>query len=142
VILQEQLRKAGAEVRLTPIEFNVWLDRARTGKFDAVIGAWQIDLPPTGLRELWGSAGVGGSNYGRYTSPAFDSLIARAAGATDLIEARRLWHQAVDAVNQDAPAVWLFSPTMLAGLNRRIEHVTIRPDEWWATLWMWTAGRR
>jgi peptide/nickel transport system substrate-binding protein len=142
VILQEQLRKAGVEVRLTPIEFNVWLDRARAGRYDAIIGAWQIDLPPSGLRELWGSAGIGGSNYGRYTSPTFDSLIARAGSATDRTEARRLWHQAIDTINQDAPAVWLFTPTMLAGLSRRIEHVTIRPDEWWATLWTWKAGRR
>jgi peptide/nickel transport system substrate-binding protein len=142
VILQDQLRKAGVEIKLTPIELNVWLDRARTGRFDALIGAWQIDLPPSGLRELWGSADIGASNYDRYASPVFDSLIARAGAVSDPTVARRLWHQAIDTINQDAPAVWLFSPTMFAGLSRRIENVTIRPDEWWATLWTWRAGRR
>ena len=142
VILQAQLRKVGVELRITPIELNVWLDRARTGRFDAMLGGWQIDLPPSGLRELWGSAGIGGSNYDRYASPTFDSLIARAGAATDPVAARRLWHQAIDTINQDAPAIWLFSPTMFAGLSRRVANVTIRPDEWWATLWTWQAGRR
>jgi peptide/nickel transport system substrate-binding protein len=142
VILQEQLRRVGVELKITPIELNVWLDRARAGRFDAMIGGWQIDLPPSGLRELWGSAGIGGSNYSHYVNPAFDSLITRAGAVTDPIEARRLWHEAIDVINQDAPAVWLFSPTMFAGLSRRLENVTIRPDEWWATLWTWRAGRR
>jgi peptide/nickel transport system substrate-binding protein len=142
VILQAQLRQIGVELKITPIELNVLLDRARTGRFDAIIGGWQVDLSPSGLRELWGSAGIGGSNYGRYVNPTFDSLVARAGAAGNPAAARRLWHQAIDVINQDAPAVWLFSPTMFAGLSRRIENVTIRPDEWWATLWTWRAERR
>lgn len=141
VILQEQYRRVGVEVRLVPLEFNVWLDRARAGRFDAIMGAWQIDLSPTGLRELWGSDGIGGSNYGAYTSAAFDSLVAQAALTADPAVGRALWHRAIRVINDDAPAVWLFSPKTLAGVNRRVGNVTLRPDEWWATLWTWTAGR-
>lgn len=142
VILQEQYRRVGVEVTLVPLEFNVWMDRARTGRFDAVLGAWQIDLPPAAMRELWGSGGVGASNYGSYQNPVFDSLVDLAAGAEVRDQARALWHRAITVINDDAPAVWLFSPKTVAGVDRRLENVTLRPDEWWATLWTWRAGRR
>jgi peptide/nickel transport system substrate-binding protein len=142
VILQEQYRRAGVEVRLVPLEFNVWMDRARAGRFDAMLGAWQVDLSPAGLRELWGSQGIGSSNYGAYASAPFDSLVARATVTADPTASRGLWHEAIQVINDDAPAVWLFSPKTLAGVDRRLENVTLRPDEWWATLWTWRAGRR
>lgn len=142
VILQEQYRLRGIDLRLQPLEFNVWMDRARTGQFDAILGAWQIDLPPGGMRELWGSTGIGGSNYGAYRSAAFDSLVAAAIAAPDRAHARGLWHEAIAAINRDAPAVWLMSPKTVAGVSTRLENVTLRPDEWWATLWTWKAGRR
>ena len=141
VILQEQYRRVGVEVQVVPLEFNVWIDRAREGRFDAIIGAWQINLPPAGVRELWGGGGVGGSNYGAYASPVFDSLVAVATVTADRNAALGLWHDAIRTINDDAPAVWLFSPKTIAGVNRRLENVTLRPDEWWATLWTWRAGR-
>jgi peptide/nickel transport system substrate-binding protein len=142
VILQEQYRLRGIDLRLLPLEFNVWMDRARTGQFDAILGAWQIDLPPGGMRELWGSMGIGGSNYGAYRSAAFDSLVAAAIATPDRERARGLWHEALAVINADAPAVWLMSPRTVAGVSTRLENVTLRPDEWWATLWTWKAGRR
>jgi peptide/nickel transport system substrate-binding protein len=142
VILQEQYRRAGVDVRLVPLELNVWMDRARAGRFDALMGAWQVDLSPAGLRELWGSEGIGGSNYGAYASGPFDSLVTLASATADPAASRGLWHQAIRVINDDAPAVWLFSPKTLAGVDGRLENVTLRPDEWWATLWTWRAGRR
>jgi peptide/nickel transport system substrate-binding protein len=142
VILQEQYRLRGIDLRLQPLEFNVWMDRARSGHFDAIIGAWQIDLPPGGMRELWGREGIGGSNYGAYASPVFDSLVALAVATADRDRARGLWHEAIATINGDAPAVWLMSPKTVAGVSTRLENVTLRPDEWWATLWTWRAGRR
>jgi peptide/nickel transport system substrate-binding protein len=142
VILQEQYRRVGVEVRLAPLEMNVWMDRARTGQSDAYIGGWQIDLPPGGMRELWGSGGIGGSNYGGYSSPRFDSLVARAVATVARTPADSLWHEAIATINDDAPAIWLFSPKTVAGVDRRLDNVTLRPDEWWATLWTWRGGRR
>jgi peptide/nickel transport system substrate-binding protein len=142
VIMQQQLSRLGVDMQLAPMELNALLERARAGRFDAMIGAWQISLVPTGLRELWTSAGVGAANFGSYTSAAFDSTVERAAAAGDLGAARRLWHDALTIINDDAPAVWLFAPSTVAAAHRRLENVRVRPDEWWAELWTWSAGRK
>jgi peptide/nickel transport system substrate-binding protein len=142
VIMQEQLRRLGVDMRLTPMEPNALLERARAGRFDAMIGGWQISLGPTTLRELWSSGAIGTSNFGSYAQPAFDARVEEAAAATDLAAARRLWHEAISIINDDAPAVWLFAPFTIAGAHRRLDNVTVRPDEWWATMWTWSAGRR
>jgi peptide/nickel transport system substrate-binding protein len=142
VIVQEQLRRIGVDLRLAPMELNALLERARAGRFDAMIGAWQISLVPTGIRELWTSAGVGTANYGWYAEPRFDATVDEAAAATDVGAARRLWHEALGIINDDAPAVWLFAPSTVAGASSRVGNIRIRPDEWWAFLDSWTAGRR
>jgi peptide/nickel transport system substrate-binding protein len=142
VIMQEQLRRIGVDLQLTPMELNALLERARAGRFDAMIGAWQISLVPTGIRELWTSAGVGTANFGSYAEPAFDAKVEEAAAATDARAARRLWHEAISMINEDAPAVWLLAPSTVAGASRRLEDVRIRPDEWWSFLESWSAGRR
>jgi peptide/nickel transport system substrate-binding protein len=142
VIMQEQLRKIGVDMKLVPLEPNTIIERGQSGRFEAMIGAWQISLLPTGIRELWTSQGVGASNYGGYAEPAFDAKVEEAVNASDPAEARRLWHEALRIINEDAPAVWLFAPNVLAGASSRVEDIQIRPDEWWAFLDSWSAGRR
>jgi peptide/nickel transport system substrate-binding protein len=142
VIMQEQLRRLGVDLQLVPMELNALLERARAGRFDAMIGAWQIALVPTGLRELWTSAGVGTANFGSYASPEFDAKVEDAAAENDLGRARALWHEAIGIINEDAPAVWLFAPNTVAAANQRVGNITVRPDEWWTSLWTWSAGRR
>lgn len=139
VILQEQLRRIGVAVELRSLEFNTFLERLETGRFDMGIGAWSVDPPPVAMRALWTSAGLGGDNHGRYANPVFDSLVDLAAGIRDKSAARTVWNQALDVINEDAPAVWLMVPTAVAGIHERFENVTIRPDLWAATLWQWRA---
>ncbi|MCH7876434.1 MAG: hypothetical protein IH965_14225 [Gemmatimonadetes bacterium] len=138
VILQEQLRHLGATVELEPVEFNTFVARLADGQFDAAIGAWSVDPPPVAMWQYWSREGIGGSNHGRYASALFDSLVSRAAAIEDQAEARAAWDEAIQVINEDAPAVWLLTPSFLAGVHRRFRNVTLRPDLWAATLWTWT----
>jgi hypothetical protein len=40
-------------------------------------------------------------------------------------------------MNDDAPAVWLYSPNLVAAVHRRVADVQIRPDSWWALVRTW-----
>src|SRR5881296_1923082 len=137
-LLQETFRTIGAEVQLDEVDLGLFSERARTGRFDAVLYTWNTDPTPSScIPQTWTQAGLGRSNHGRCVNPAFDRLADRAVGAMNSAEARRLWRTAIEVLNQDAPAIFLFAPDAVAGAHRRITDVTIRPDSWLALLRTW-----
>src|SRR5437899_375538 len=137
-LLQETFRTIGADVQLDEVDLGLFSERARTGRFDAVLYTWNTDpTPSSSIPQTWTQAGLGRSNHGRYVNPAFDRLADRAVGAMNRAEARRLWRTAIEVLNQDAPAIFLFAPDAVAAAHRRITDVTIRPDSWRPLLRTW-----
>jgi peptide/nickel transport system substrate-binding protein len=53
-------------------------------------------------------------------------------------EARAHYRAAYQTIVDDAPAIWLFEPPNLAGVNARLQIGTIRPDAWWLSLPNWS----
>lgn len=137
VILQEQLKQLGVDIRITELEFNLFQNRMSGRKFRAALHAWGEDPSPAGIQQTFTSEGIGKSNYQAYSNPRFDRLVQDAVNATDAALARAKWREAYAVINDDAPGIWLFAPTQPAAIHRRFENVTIRPDQWSATLWTW-----
>jgi peptide/nickel transport system substrate-binding protein len=140
-VLQETWRLAGARVTVTAVDFPVFQQRLGEGRFDAYIGAWLDEPSPRGIDEQWTAAGVGGQNFGGYTSPAFDAAFARAAEATSVPAARTLWREALDTLNADAPALFLYAPANVAAASRRITGFAIDPYSWLSGLTEWSLTR-
>jgi ABC-type transport system substrate-binding protein len=131
----------GAAVTVTAVDFPVFQERLGAGEFDTYIGAW-LDEPSTrGLTEQWTRAGWGALNYGHYANPAFDALLRRAGHARGPEEAGSLYREAMDTLNADAPAIFLYAPANVAVVARRVEGVEIDPYSWISGLRRWTAGR-
>jgi peptide/nickel transport system substrate-binding protein len=141
VALQAMWQAVGAAVTVTAVDFPVFQGRLAQGEFDTYIGAWLDEPSPRGLADQWTRAGWGALNYGHYADPAFDALFARAARARTLADARRLYREAMDTLNADAPAVFLYAPANVAVISRRIEGVNIDPYSWLSGLRQWKAGR-
>jgi len=137
VTIQAQLQRVGIEVQINELEFNTFQDRVGSRQFDAMMAAWQTSPSPRGIQPLWTSAGIGGQNFGSYSSARFDSLVAVAIASTDPLIEANAWQQAFNQVNEDAPAIWLHVPVMTAGVHTRYESVSIRPNSWLATLREW-----
>jgi peptide/nickel transport system substrate-binding protein len=136
-IIQEQLRRIGVEVRITELDFNAFLDQAQSRHFDVAFGSYGGDISPASIAEVWGSGAVGSFNWGQYVSPAVDRMLVAAGNASSLADAQSRWHEAVRAIVEDAPAIWVYAPLTAAGVHTRFENVTIRPDQWASTLWTW-----
>lgn len=138
-LLQEQFRTIGVDVQLDEVDFSLFNERARAGRFDALINVWTTDpSPSSGFPQTWTRAGLGRSNYGHYDNPAVDQLVDRAvvsAGNRD--QAHRAWRAAIETLNQDAPAVFLFATENVAAVHKRVADVQIRPDSWLALLRAW-----
>ena len=62
---------------------------------------------------------MGRVNYGHYANPAFDALFSR-AGRADVARAQALYRQAMDTLNADAPALFLYAPVEHAVVSRRL----------------------
>jgi len=140
--LQAMWRVVGARVSVTTVDFPVFQQRLREGKFDSYIGAWLDEPSPRGLADQWTRAGWQGLNYGHYGNPTFDALFNQAAASTDPDAARRLYRRAMDALNADAPAVFLYTPTNTAAVSRRLEGVEIDPYSWLGDLPGWGVRAR
>lgn len=145
LLIQEQLRQAGVKVTIEKLEFAAMIDRARTHHFDAVMGGLTTSPAPAGLNQVWtsGAARSGGLNYGRYESRAFDAQVDSAISAGAKGAAKAHYRAAYQIIVDDAPAIWLYEPPILAGANARLRLGTLRPDAWWATIpaWSVTAGK-
>ena len=140
VQLQEAWRKLGAEVTVTAVDFAVFQERLGQGRFDSYIGAWLDEPTPRGLGDQWSKAGWGAINYGHYANPTFDELLARAGREPDVTKASRLYHEAMGTLNDDAPAIFLYSPSNVAVAARRMENVDIDPYSWASGLRTWRAA--
>jgi ABC-type transport system substrate-binding protein len=131
----------GAAVTVTAVDFSVFQERLGAGDFDSYIGAWLDEPIPRGMADQWSRSGWGGLNYGHYANPAFDALLRRATQTEGKDEAGRLYREAIDTLNADAPAVFLYAPANSAVVARRLEGVEIDPYSWLSGLRRWSAGR-
>lgn len=140
--LQQAWKALGVEVTITAVDFPVFNERLAAGQFESYIGAWLDEPSPRGLADQWARSGWSQLNFGHYDNPVFDSLLAGAAAAPDTAAAAPLYRAALDTLNADAPALFLYAPVQVAGVASRVEGVTINPYSWLSDLPTWTAGPR
>jgi peptide/nickel transport system substrate-binding protein len=142
LVIQEAWRKAGINATVTTVDFPVFQERLAKGRFDSYIGAYLDEPTPRGLVDQWTRSGWGALNYGHYANPAFDSLLTRASRESDVAAARQKWHNAMDTLNADAPAIFLYALSNTAAVQRRLEDVKIDPYSWLSGLADWKVNSR
>jgi len=138
VILQDELKRIGVDMQIQPLEFTVMEQRTQAGDFDAAFVSRTIDPSPASLLQWWSPGAA--ANIGRFADTGFQALTAAAMRARTRAEAAPLWHEALGRLNDDAAAIFLFSPRNNAAVSTRLDHVTIRPDSWLATVTDWRVG--
>jgi peptide/nickel transport system substrate-binding protein len=137
LIIQEAWRKAGMEATVTTVDFPVFQERLAKGRFDSYIGAYLDEPTPRGLVDQWTRAGWAAVNYGHYSNPVFDSLVSAASREADVGAAKGKWREAMDTLNADAPAIFLYALSNTAAVGRRLEGVKIDPYSWLSGLSEW-----
>ncbi|HEY2378901.1 MAG TPA: peptide ABC transporter substrate-binding protein [Gemmatimonadaceae bacterium] len=140
VLIQEQLRHVGAEVDLDQLQMNVVGKKMLDRSFDAMLIGESTDPSPSGYKQQWGSSGVppAGQNYTGYSNPTYDALLDSAVATFDISKQRALMRRAFQLQIDDAPGIWLYDPTTIAGLQKRIHPTVLRADSWSAHLADWT----
>ncbi len=139
--LQEAWRRVGVRVSVSAVDFPVFQERLGARRFDTYIGAWLDEPSARGIADQWTRAGWDALNYGRYANRAFDSLFRRATVQQQPAAARQLYTEAMDTLNADAPAIFLYNPGNAAAVSHRLEGVTINPYSWLSGLPGWRLRR-
>ena len=141
ILLQDMLKQAGARVVLEHMDFATMMARTQAHDFDAAFEAMILDPTPSGIRQEWSTtaANAGGpSNTGYYSNPAFDLTIDSAVATMDAKVAIAQYRRAYGMIIADAPAVWLYESSGVAGMTTNVHPAPMRADKWWVHLADWT----
>jgi peptide/nickel transport system substrate-binding protein len=136
LLIQEQLRQIGIKLELLQLEFPVWSERRNAGNFDIDFTATNQDPSPSGLNQGWTCKG--GTNVAKYCNPRVDSLIDQAVLGRD--DPRQAWAAVLRQIEADAPATFLYAPTLVYAVKRSLRNVTITPASSWQMLRKWSVG--
>ena len=141
VLLQEAFRQVGVRTTVDLLEYTTVGARLDKKDFETTLGVWQTDPSPGGIRQTWGTEGSraqDGSNMGSYENRTFDALVDSALMQTDAAKEREYFRRAFQIILDDAPAMFLYEPRIMAGAHKRIMPATMRADGWWSHLAEWT----
>lgn len=136
VFLQEQLKQAGIDMTIQTLEPNAWGSRVfGSRRFDSYFGSWLQDPSPGSVTESWTTAGLDAGNAGGYANSDVDRLVQSARSEFDPAVAKEIWKEAIELINNDAPAIWIYGGVVTVGIHDRFENVSFPWDEWWKNLW-------
>jgi peptide/nickel transport system substrate-binding protein len=111
-LFAQQVKPLGVTVQVVPTD-DLGATTTR-GDYDIIVFAWvATPFPYAGAVQLWVTGQ--GSNFGRYSNPDVDRLIAVAASTTDETLARETLNQADRRMTKDAYVLPLYQkPTFIA----------------------------
>ncbi len=109
-VLQQQLGKAGIELRLRSYDWGTFFADIKGGRFQLYSLMWVGIKTPDIFRYAFHSASLPpeGANRGRYVDDALDRLLARAEAAPDIDSQARHWHAIQRHLHEQLPYIPLW----------------------------------
>ena len=141
VLIQSQLKRAGVRVEIDKMEYQAFADRQASRKFDATLGAWHMGASAAATKEGWTTAAsrrADGRNYGAYENALFDALLDSAMKDLSPTRSAALYQRAYQTIIDDAPAIWLYEPKLVIGIQKRLVTNGMSPGSWWSGLGTWS----
>ena len=126
-VLQAMAKEAGFIVKLQTAEANAQVASARAGQYDATVVIWSGRPDPDGNAAIWLQCD-GFLNWGKYCNPAFDALLAKARGVTDMAQRQAAYRQVVDLYLHDRPHIVLYHARWLWALSDKVSGFVPTPD--------------
>ncbi|HUW60043.1 MAG TPA: peptide-binding protein [Candidatus Bathyarchaeia archaeon] len=140
-VYQEELKRAGIQMSIRPLEWATFTDRLHTRNFDAAPLSWAsttvINNDPY---QIWHSSQIEkGSNYGRFVNEEADKIIE--AGRLEFDRDKRIkrYYRLQEIIHEEQPYTLLFNGVNLVAVDKRFRNVRLYkrgvvPREWWVPL--------
>ncbi len=123
-IVQSQLGAVGVKVKLVNIEAAQITDTYAKKTYDMVLfggGNYAVDSSAVNVITACAMQYPNGGNNEYFCDPKLDALMAQANGTTDAAARTDLYHQAAVEENAQADIMWLYDPSGLWGVNKRVK---------------------
>jgi peptide/nickel transport system substrate-binding protein len=134
---QEELRKAGVVLEISPIEWKAYMERVRRHDFDAGALFMQQVGPHSDLYFQFHSSQIDdGQNYAAYSNPRADKLLAAIRCEMDATRRRAMSLELQKILADDMAVIPLFSLEDPGIVARRVHGVYAsalwyQPRDWW-----------
>jgi len=139
-LIQESLRRAGIDMKLSRLEFAQLIEHVDDWKFDASLQGWSLDLNGDPY-QIWHSSQADlkkSSNFIGYKNPTVDKLIE--AGRLEYDDEKRavIYRQLHRIIHDDYPVSFLINTRLILIVSNRFQNVkTFAPrpcfdiTTWW-----------
>jgi peptide/nickel transport system substrate-binding protein len=139
ILLQDAFRRVGAAVKIDESDIASYIAKQNAHGYDTELFTFGTDPSVGGFKQSWSTAGIAkdGANYAAYSNPVVDALLDSATASFDPARTKSYARHAFETIIEDAPAIWLYEPPTVLGLNKRIHGTTMRADGYWSGLADW-----
>lgn len=126
-LFQAQLKEVGIDVQIQVLEFGALLKAGEQNDFDALSLGWSGRIDPDGnIEPIFQTKGA--FNYGKYSSPDVDNLVAQARLVADQGQRKAIYQQLTKKINDDVAYIFTrFTPTGYAAGNY-VKGFEVTPD--------------
>jgi peptide/nickel transport system substrate-binding protein len=145
-VLQNQLRRAGADVQIRIMEFQTMLQNHRNREFEAVFTNWVLDnfhvaSAPMSLFHSSQADIEQSPNRSGVRNPRLDAAMERGMLATDEGQARDAWREVTQILQQEQPVTFVFWLNELAAARTSVHGIDMDPRGELRTIAEWTVSR-
>ena len=126
-VVAEQLREAGINVTIQPVEWSTWLDTIYNGRqFQAtVVGVDAANMTARAMLERFTSDY--GKNFINYNNPAYDALFQKAINAQDEAEQTDLYKQMETMLSDTAANLYIQDLADLVAMRQNLAGLEFYP---------------
>ena len=138
-VYQEELRRAGIDMRIRTIEWATFIENITKREFDAVTLRWAMP-PNSEPYQIWHSSQAEkGSNYPGFSDPEVDKLLEDIRTEFDREKRIPMFHRVHAILHEEQPYIFLWSRLELAAVDKRFHGVKVYrlgmdTTEWWVPL--------
>jgi peptide/nickel transport system substrate-binding protein len=126
-VIADQLQPIGIDVRVEVLDFATWLDRQRSGEFDALLLSWLGNIDPAAFYESQHVTG-GPNNYQGYSNAEVDALLTAASTEVDEDSRKELYDRAAQQIVDDVSYLYLYNPDVVQAWASGLTGYRIRAD--------------
>jgi len=135
-VYQEELKRAGINMLLAPLEFATFLETLNDRSFDACMLAWLTPIAQDPY-QLWHSTQAEkGSNYPGLKIPEVDEILETAREELDRDKRIEKYHRLHGILHEEQPYLFLYARPGLWAFDKRFSSVVehnagMNPLDWW-----------